>query len=175
MANSCSASFMKVTFIFALTTCMIAVPVLSTEFQVGGDHGWKIPSSKSGPQMYNQWASKNRFQVGDVVRFKYDKDSVMEVTEKEYESCKSVHPIYFSNNGNTELKLDHSGDFYFISGISGHCERGQKMIIKVMSHSDAPGTSPPAPPSPDESSAARLLAFAPLHVLALLLLAINFF
>ncbi|GMY15400.1 Early nodulin-like protein 1 [Fagus crenata] len=105
--------------------------VTSIEFEVGGDDGWVVPKSRND-QMYNQWASKNRFNVDDTVNFKYKKDSVLVVTEEEYEKCHSVHPIFFSNNGGTVFKFDQPGLFYFISGVAGHCERGQKMIIKVL-------------------------------------------
>ena len=70
--------------------------------------------------------------------FKYKKDSVMEVTEEDYKKCNSTHPTFFSNTGNTVFRFDHSDLFYFISGVSGHCDKGQRMIVKVM--------------SPDESS-----------------------
>ena len=64
--------------------------------------------------------------------FKYQKDSIMVVTEEEYNKCHSSHPILFSNNGDTIVSLDRPGLFFFISGVTGHCERGQKMIIKVL-------------------------------------------
>ncbi|XP_021905486.1 early nodulin-like protein 1 [Carica papaya] len=114
--------------------------VTSVDFQVGGDDGWVMPKSKNDAESYNQWAAKNRFQVDDTVRFKYKKDSVMVVTEDEYAKCRSAHPVFFSNNGDTVFKLDRPGLFYFISGVTGHCERGQKMIIKVLENT----TSPPS-------------------------------
>ncbi|KAJ7978820.1 early nodulin-like protein 1 [Quillaja saponaria] len=102
------------------------------EFQVGGDSGWVVPKSKNDDQLYNQWASKNRFIIGDTVHFKYKKDSVLVVTQEEYEKCKSSHPLFFSNNGDTVFKFERPGLFYFISGVTGHCERGLQMIIKVL-------------------------------------------
>ncbi|KAF8389821.1 hypothetical protein HHK36_024340 [Tetracentron sinense] len=111
----------------------------SVEFEVGDDKGWVLPSSKNN-EIYNQWASKKRFQINDTVRFKYKKDSVLVVTDAEYEKCHSSYPIFFSNNGDTIFKLDRPGLFYFISGVTGHCERGQHMIIKVL--------EPESPPSP---------------------------
>lgn len=60
------------------------------------------------------------------------------VTEEEYEKCHSVHPLFFSNNEDSAFKLDRPGLFYFISGIAGHCERGQKMIIKVLEPANPP-------------------------------------
>jgi len=41
--------------------------VTSTEFEVGGDGGWVLPKSRNH-EMYNQWASQNRFKVDDTVR-----------------------------------------------------------------------------------------------------------
>ncbi|KAI4344035.1 hypothetical protein L6164_011312 [Bauhinia variegata] len=125
-----------------LFACSNMFLVTCTEFEVGGKDGWAIPSGKNDDQMYNQWASKNRFKVDDTVRFKYEKDSVMVVTAEEYENCKSSRPLFFSNNGDTIFKFDRSGLFYFISGVAGHCDRGQKMIIKVLeleaAHAHAP-------------------------------------
>lgn len=69
--------------------------------------------------------------------FKYKKDSVMEVDEEGYKNCNASYPNMFSNSGNTVFKFPHAGSFYFISGTSGHCLRGQKMIIRVLDHSSA--------------------------------------
>ncbi|CAL5024785.1 unnamed protein product [Urochloa decumbens] len=121
----------------------------ATAFEVGGEEGWVVPPASDGGR-YNQWASKNRFLVGDIVHFKYDKeeDSVMVVTEDDYNNCRATHPIFFSNNGDTEVELDRPGVFHFISGVEGHCERGQRMVVKVVGQ----GTPPPAPPSPPHPS-----------------------
>ncbi|XP_051220104.1 early nodulin-like protein 6 [Lolium perenne] len=128
----------------------------AADFEVGGDAGWVVPPAGQAGT-YNEWASKNRFLLGDSVHFKYKKDSVMVVTEEEYDKCASTHPIFFSNNGDTEVRLDHAGLFYFISGVTGHCERGQKMAVKVIGP-DAPPPAPPSPPHP--SGAAPAVAFA---------------
>ncbi|XP_019463329.1 PREDICTED: mavicyanin-like [Lupinus angustifolius] len=129
----------KASFPFFLCFILFCV-VNCTEFEVGGKNGWVIPKSKEHDQMYNHWASQNRFRIGDTVVFKYKKDSVMGVTEEEYETCKSSYPLFFSNNGNTVCKFVRPGLFYFISGVSGHCDRGQKVIIKVLDI--MPATSP---------------------------------
>ncbi|PSS35265.1 Early nodulin-like protein [Actinidia chinensis var. chinensis] len=110
--------------------------VSSYELQVGDTNGWVVPAVNDS-KFYNDWASENRFRVGDTIRFKYVKDSVLEVTEADYKKCNSTHPSFFSNTGNTVFKLDRSGSFYFISGAFGHCGRGQRMIVKVMSHQDS--------------------------------------
>ncbi|KAG0480807.1 hypothetical protein HPP92_011371 [Vanilla planifolia] len=151
-----------------LLLSITSLPAHSFVFDVGGGHGWAVPSNNS--DFYNRWAGDNRFQVGDTLAFRYKKDSVMQVMEEDYSKCRSTHPIFFSNNGKTEFRLDRPGPFYFISGAEGHCERGQKVIIKVIAAAGVPGGSTPdggGDDSPD-SDAARALS-APLPVLAVFL------
>ena len=57
----------------------------------------------------------------------------MEVSVEDYKKCNSSHPNFFSNTGNDVYHLNRSGSFYFMSGVSGHCEKGQRMIVKVVS------------------------------------------
>ncbi|CAA2983840.1 mavicyanin-like [Olea europaea subsp. europaea] len=127
----------KVYILLNLFFALHLVAVHCVEFHVGGDAGWAVPSSKND-QLYNDWASKNRFKINDTLRFEYSKDSVLEVTQEEYEKCRSTHPMFFSNNGNSVYRLDHPGLYYFMSGVAGHCERGLKMIIKVLEPQSPP-------------------------------------
>ena len=78
------------------------------------------------------------------------------VTEDDYNNCRATHPIFFSNNDDTEVELDRPGLFYFISGVTGHCERGQRMTVRVVAQGAPPPSplAPPAPPSPPSPSAA---------------------
>uniref|UniRef100_A0A5B6YKU4 Putative early nodulin-like protein 1 n=1 Tax=Davidia involucrata TaxID=16924 RepID=A0A5B6YKU4_DAVIN len=106
----------------------------ATDFLVGGKtDSWKIPSSES--DSFNKWAESSRFLIGDSLVWKYDseKDSVLQVTKRDYVSCNTSSPIEEYKDGNTKVKLDRSGPYYFISGAEGHCEKGQKMIAVVMS------------------------------------------
>ncbi|MED6155058.1 hypothetical protein PIB30_002274 [Stylosanthes scabra] len=183
--TTCS-SLLLVSFIIVFC---VPSTVNSTEFQVGGDDGWVVPTSKNDDQIYNQWASQNRFKVDDTLRFKYSKDSVMVVSEEEYDSCRSSKPLFFFNNGDTVFKLDHPGLFYFISGVSGHCDRGQKMIVKVLAihdnpqpqpqpklHSESPAPAPaPAPSlSHHHSQAARSIPLFTITNFPLLFLILPF-
>ncbi|XP_023518164.1 mavicyanin [Cucurbita pepo subsp. pepo] len=137
------------TTLLLITTCLSYVA--SFEFQVGDTKGWVVPPAND-TRIYNDWASENRFRAEDSVRFRYKKDSVMEVTEEEYKRCNSTQPSFFSNTGNTVFHFGRSGTFYFISGANGHCERGQRMIVKVMAQDEAPSTSS----NSEKSSAARI-------------------
>ncbi|CAA2992885.1 mavicyanin-like [Olea europaea subsp. europaea] len=148
------------------------VAVHCAEFHVGGDAGWAVPSSKND-QLYNDWASKNRFKINDTLRFEYSKDSVLGVTQEEYEKCRSTHPMFFSNNGNSVYTLDHPGLYYFMSGVAGHCERGLKMIVKVLEPQ-----SPPQVANQTSNSSTASAAFecpAANSTLTILILFISFF
>ncbi|XP_008794359.1 early nodulin-like protein 3 [Phoenix dactylifera] len=104
------------------------------DFLVGGNtEAWKIPSSPS--ETLNQWAEANRFLVGDSLVWKYDgkKDSVLEVTREGYLSCTTSSPIAEHKDGSTVVKLPRSGPYYFISGAEGACEKGEKLIVVVIS------------------------------------------
>ncbi|VVB00821.1 unnamed protein product [Arabis nemorensis] len=118
------------------------IVLLSILHIAGGANGWIIPNSSNHEDVFDQWASKNRFKIGDTIRFKYKKDSVLVVSEEEYKKCQTTKPEFYSNKGgDTVFKLNRHGLFYFISGVSGHCEKGQKMIIKVMEVESPPPSS----------------------------------
>ncbi|KAL9375686.1 hypothetical protein Peur_032565 [Populus x canadensis] len=55
----------------------------------------------------------------------------MKVRVEDYKKCHSRHPNFFSN---TVYHLNYPASSYFISGVSGHCEKGQRMII-IKDHS----------------------------------------
>ncbi|KAE8038334.1 hypothetical protein FH972_010857 [Carpinus fangiana] len=137
MASLSMVSCKRFLFIILSFSFNLFFFVTSTEYEVGGDHGWVVPKPKDD-QMYNQWASKHRFIVNDTIQFKYKKDSVLVVTKEEYDKCHSAHPLFFSNNDDSVYILDRPGLFYFISGVAGHCQRGQKMIIKVLEPANPP-------------------------------------
>ncbi|KAK6274181.1 hypothetical protein POUND7_011264 [Theobroma cacao] len=104
------------------------------EILVGGKtDAWKIPSSES--DSLNKWAENSRFRIGDSLAWKYDgsKDSVLQVTKEDYASCNTSNPTAEYKDGNTKVKLEKSGPFYFISGAKGHCEQGQKLVVVVLS------------------------------------------
>ncbi|CAK9312188.1 unnamed protein product [Citrullus colocynthis] len=125
---------------------------ISIDFLVGDEDGWAVPKPKEADK-YNKWASHNRFNIDDTVHFKYEKDSVMMVTEEEYKQCFSSKPLFYENNGDSVVKLDRAGLFYFISGVSGHCQKGQRMIIKVLEPINPPHP-PTAPPNNKNAAAA---------------------
>ncbi|KFK27003.1 hypothetical protein AALP_AA8G321700 [Arabis alpina] len=116
-------------------------------FNVGGNGVWAINPQEN----YNTWAEKNRFQVNDTLYFKYAKgsDSVQQVMKADFDGCNVRNPIKNFVNGESEVTLDRSGPFYFISGNQDHCKKGQKLIVVVLAVRNHPMVpiSPAKPPS----------------------------
>ncbi|KAL6523425.1 hypothetical protein OROGR_017028 [Orobanche gracilis] len=120
------------------------------ELGVGGKRSlWQVPST---PDEYNKWAERKRFQIGDSIVMKYDGkiDSVLQVTEENYKSCNRSNPIQSYNDGNSRITLHKSGLFYFISGAEGHCEKGQKVVVRVLSVKHRHSAAAPAPSQAEE-------------------------
>ncbi|KAH9319787.1 hypothetical protein KI387_021556, partial [Taxus chinensis] len=87
------------------------------QFTVGGSKGWDVPPA-SDKEAYNQWAGSNRFQIGDILLFKYNnrEDSVLQVSQGSYNTCNTTGPFASFTDGETVFKLPKNGPFYFISG-----------------------------------------------------------
>ncbi|XP_075669199.1 early nodulin-like protein 6 [Castanea sativa] len=137
--------FNNVVFFSAFCVTLVAVPVSSFQFQVGGEMGWIKPTGNES-DIYFKWATENRFHIGDVLYFEYQNDSVLVVNYTDYQNCVVSNPISKFEDGNTVLRIDRYGFFYFISGQPDHCKAGQKLVIRVMVQSDV--ESPTSAPSP---------------------------
>lgn len=106
---------------------------------------------------------------------------MLQVSKEDYLSCNTSNPIEEYKDGETKVKLDRSGPFYFVSGAEGHCEKGQKLIVVVLSPrhknrymgvSPAPSLAESDSPAVAPTSSARrlqsslMLAFGVLLVFA---------
>ncbi|XP_073314650.1 early nodulin-like protein 13 [Primulina huaijiensis] len=125
-------------------------------YLVGGkNNAWRTPSSEA--DSLSSWSEKSRFLIGDSLVFEYDgsKDSVLLVTKGDYLACNTSSPIESYSGGNTTVKLERSGPYYFISGEQGNCVNGQKVIVVVISerHNRFIGGSPAASPEEGMSPA----------------------
>ncbi|XP_010526321.1 PREDICTED: early nodulin-like protein 1 [Tarenaya hassleriana] len=128
------------------------------EILVGGSaHSWKVPENPNNT--LNHWASNNRFKIGDILVWRYDPkiDSVLQVTREDFESCNTSKPIKEGKDGNTKVELDKSGPHFFISGAHGNCDKGEKMVVVVLSPNHPPpkpsgSTVSPAPAPPKNSA-----------------------
>ncbi|KAK8456071.1 hypothetical protein SEVIR_4G273000v4 [Setaria viridis] len=133
---------------FACFALVIAA-ASATQFRVGGQKGWSVPDA--GFEPYNTWAGKLRFQIGDQLLFVYPKetDSVLLVEPAAYNSCNTSSYLQKFDDGNTVVKLDRSGPFFFISGNEASCRANEKLIVVVLADRTPPGsrTPPGAPPT----------------------------
>lgn len=102
--------------------------------------------------------------------FKYEEESVMVVMVDDYDKCKSSNPISYFNNGDTVFSLDRSGFFYFISGVSGHCRRGLKMVVKVLE----PHNHPTPPSSASLNSTSGTSSTMPTSLVAMFVAVLGF-
>ncbi|KAM7462767.1 hypothetical protein LguiA_030888 [Lonicera macranthoides] len=135
-------------------------------YKVGDSAGW----TTVGNIDYKQWAATKSFQLGDIIIFEYNSQfhNVMQVTHPEYRSCNTSAPIATHTTGNDTITIANHGHHYFLCGVPGHCQSGQKVDINVLRDSSmgpTPSSSPSPPmvatsvPAPNPSEA------APLHAL----------
>ncbi|GMY31848.1 early nodulin-like protein 2 [Fagus crenata] len=140
------------------------------KFYVGGKDGWVLNPSEN----YTHWTERNRFQVNDTLVFKYKKgsDSVLVVNKDDYYNCNTTNPIKKLEEGDSEYKVEKSGPFFFISGKKQNCEKGQKLLVVVLSvkHNStikphppisSPTQSPTHPPSKTPVSAPTPARYEP--------------
>ncbi|KAI3756314.1 hypothetical protein L1987_56134 [Smallanthus sonchifolius] len=135
---------------FILFVVLIQSNVFAYQYQVGNLQAWNIPTS-ADPKVYTNWPKKLNFKIGDSLLFLYppSQDSVIQVTKESYNTCNLKDPILYMNNGNSLFNITSTGVFYFTSGVSGHCEKLQKLQISVYANDG----SLPLPPAYGPSGA----------------------
>ncbi|XP_051136166.1 early nodulin-like protein 1 [Andrographis paniculata] len=134
--------------VIVLSVFLAASMASAFEFEVA----WRKPTGMES-ETYNQWASRNRFRIADSIYFKYQNDTVLEVSPEDYLHCDTSNPISKSDDGDTVFEFERSGFFYFISGQPDHCQSGQRLIVRVMHPSEEDEEEIAAPaPSPAPSS-----------------------
>ncbi|XP_047332790.1 mavicyanin-like [Impatiens glandulifera] len=120
---------------------------------VGDSAGW----TTIGNVDYRQWAATKKFQVGDTIRFHYNPEfhNVMQVTHSHFRSCNTSHPIATHTSGNDSILITSSGHHFYLCGVPGHCQSGQKVDINIVnrapivsSPSNIPPSSPAVAPAP---------------------------
>ncbi|XVE50562.1 hypothetical protein DITRI_Ditri01bG0172600 [Diplodiscus trichospermus] len=126
------------------------------EFQVN----WGLHNG-SYAENYNQWAEKNRFQIGDSLVFTYtpNADSVLHVTEEAYKNCSVEAPMSKYTDGHTVFSLDQSGPYFFISGNQENCQKNEKLVVVVLANrsNSSSSTNETLPPSPTPSGSIDIM------------------
>ncbi|KAI3766585.1 hypothetical protein L2E82_16649 [Cichorium intybus] len=143
LSSSTSVALIFLTFTIAT--------VAAKEFLVGDDVGWRIPASNE-TELYTVWASRRRFHIGDSLRFQYKNDSVVLTVKWLFHHCDASQPISIFTDGDTVINLERTGRYFFISGHSDRCNKGQKMMVNVMKrHQFLPSSATPPTISPSPS------------------------
>ena len=84
----------------------------------------------------------------------------MRVTHEMYQSCNASSPIETLATGNDTIKLTNHGHHFFLCGVPGHCQKGQKVDINVLKEGAAAPT-PSALASPAVQAASNGSAPSP--------------
>ncbi|KAK9141728.1 hypothetical protein Syun_011128 [Stephania yunnanensis] len=135
-----------ISFAIVLVSAFIHGATAADNYTVLDGQGWRVTSQDA----YRNWAANKDFEVGDVLIFNFitNQHDVAEVTKEAFDSCNGNNTISLEFNGPARIRLNTSGDHYFICTFTGHCNAGQKLAIRVRSDDDAvspsrPPTSPP--------------------------------
>ncbi|GAB4859274.1 hypothetical protein Ancab_010735 [Ancistrocladus abbreviatus] len=133
----------------------------------GGRETWKLGVN------FTEWASTQRFYVGDWLFFGFDKHtfSALEVDKTGYEKCEEKGFITnITRGGRDVFNLTEARPYYFISG-KGYCFSGMKLAIVVEDF-------PPQLPTErldgsSRSDASRTMMVSPLSLKALVIAAVS--
>ncbi|KAF6153623.1 hypothetical protein GIB67_027490 [Kingdonia uniflora] len=155
-----------------LISCMIMALALQLSmaavYNVGDSVGWSAFDEVD----YQKWADSKTFHVGDTIGypidygkligipflfvtvFTYDVGlhNVEEVSNGDYESCGVGAPLATYATGNDSVTIKTYGHHFYICGVMGHCQMGQKVDINVVRCS-SPVLVPTPPPSSSSSPA----------------------
>ncbi|XP_058727716.1 basic blue protein-like [Vicia villosa] len=120
-----SASSTSVVTMLLLCMCVFhSKMIYAATYNVGDAQGWSF-----GVQ---NWPSGKSFKAGDTLVFKYDPrvHNVVKVNQNGYNSCVASggSPPYKSGNDSITLA---KGANYFICGVPGHCDLGQKIAVNA--------------------------------------------
>ena len=83
-------------------------------------------------------------QFLNIAVFAYNSQfhNVMQVTHNDFQSCNGSSAIASYTSGSDSVTLKRPGHFYFLCGVPGHCQAGQKVDVLVTSSSLGPSASP---------------------------------
>ncbi|KAL8091972.1 mavicyanin-like [Apium graveolens] len=136
-----------------LIVSLLVVPAAhAVDHIVGGSGGWNQGVN------YANWASSEKFAVGDNLIFNYGSShSVDEVSQSDYNSCTAGNALNAYTGGQNTVALKKSGPMYFLCPSFGHCGGGMKLSITVAAASTpttptaTPPTTPGSPSTPKDS------------------------
>ncbi|KZV27278.1 hypothetical protein F511_17674 [Dorcoceras hygrometricum] len=105
----------------------------------------------------------------------------MQVTHAGYRACNASSPISTRTTGNDTITITSHGHHFFLCGVPGHCQAGQKVDINVLratsvvpGPSESPSDLVPQvevpPPSPSHAAAQSTLCLRTWITIAIFLI-----
>ena len=86
-------------------------------------------------------------------------DSVLEVTRDDYNRCSTAAPLAThratAGGGAATVPLPRSGPYYFVGGAPGSCQKGERLLLVVMSEKHGRGRLRGLAPVPAPAPAAE--------------------
>ncbi|XP_074265019.1 early nodulin-like protein 8 [Silene latifolia] len=138
----------QVVFLLAVQLLILQqAQVWCYQYKVGDLDAWGIPTA-ANPDVYIKWSKSHVFRVGDSLLFLYppSQDSMIQVRPEAFKSCSLKDPILRMKDGNSVFNITQPGEFYFMSGEEGHCQKGQKLHMSLAG--DGAIAYPPEGPGP---------------------------
>lgn len=80
-----------------------------------------------------------------VFNFVTGQHDVAKVTKAAFDACSTGSTIFTLNNGPASVKLNESGEQYYICTFGSHCSLGQKVAINVTKEASSSASPAPAP------------------------------
>ncbi|CAF2154385.1 hypothetical protein HID58_003125 [Brassica napus] len=110
---------------------------LLSSFMLKSEGSNHIVGDSSGWELYTNYTNRTQgreFHVGDVLVLNYNRDqhNVMQVNSTAYVYCGRDNYISLFNKGNDSIVISEVGEHWFICAVDGHCENGQKLLIKIL-------------------------------------------
>ncbi|RVW55526.1 Mavicyanin [Vitis vinifera] len=93
-----------------------------------------------------------RISTENVFQYNAQFHNVMHVTHAAYQACNATNPLATFTTGNDSYTVSTHGHHYFLCGVQGHCQAGQKVDINVAGEPSLLAPTPQATPSPVASA-----------------------
>ncbi|KAK3193781.1 hypothetical protein Dsin_025091 [Dipteronia sinensis] len=121
-------TLVKIVVVFLMTISGFGVSMAAV-YTVGDSAGW----TSMGAVDYQKWADQKDFHVSDTLVFKYSKQfhNVKQVSQKDFVSCDATSPMATYEIGSDSITPKIVDHYYFLCGIPGHYQAGQKVEILV--------------------------------------------
>lgn len=82
--------------------------------------------------LFLQFNNSPAWLVMAVFQYNPQFHNVMQVKHEGYKACNASSPISTHTTGNDSITITRHGHYFFLCGVPGHCQAGQKVDIHVV-------------------------------------------